>query len=226
MTSIYQVLKAPAAKGEADWPLWRRYRCVSYRRTPIMICTNWMLRDFNSYHLWAAWTSRHGSVSWLNNKLLYQRAVYIFLTRIIYTIPILNSSKKFIDCISRGVELQQFGDGSSCWGYRYIDDIFDGFLHALDRRHKYRWRSLLSWGESMFASPPMFGSCRTNWGTSRTHVRMWRKLNVCWATDPRLSLRKASYGRWNGSTRKHMPVSLLISVPSVRRMIVDVHRRL
>ena len=45
-------------------------------------------------------------------------------------------SFKFIDRISRGVEIQQFGDGSSSRDYTYIDDIVDGVVRALDRRYK------------------------------------------------------------------------------------------
>merc|ERR1712071_709424 len=44
---------------------------------------------------------------------------------------------KFIDRISRGVEIQQFGDGSSSRDYTYIDDIVDGVVRAIDRRHNY-----------------------------------------------------------------------------------------
>jgi len=44
---------------------------------------------------------------------------------------------KFIDRVSRGVEIQQFGDGSSSRDYTYIDDIVDGIVRALDRPHKY-----------------------------------------------------------------------------------------
>lgn len=44
---------------------------------------------------------------------------------------------KFIDRISRGVEIQQFGDGSSSRDYTYIDDIVDGVVRAIDRKHKY-----------------------------------------------------------------------------------------
>jgi UDP-glucuronate 4-epimerase len=40
---------------------------------------------------------------------------------------------KFIDRISRGVAVQQFGDGSSSRDYTYIDDIVDGVVRALDR---------------------------------------------------------------------------------------------
>lgn len=45
---------------------------------------------------------------------------------------------KFIDRVSRGVELQQFGDGSSSRDYTYIDDIVDGVVRAIDRPHKYQ----------------------------------------------------------------------------------------
>jgi UDP-glucuronate 4-epimerase len=44
---------------------------------------------------------------------------------------------KFIDRVSRGVEIQQFGDGSSSRDYTYIDDIVDGVVRAIDRPYKY-----------------------------------------------------------------------------------------
>jgi UDP-glucuronate 4-epimerase len=44
---------------------------------------------------------------------------------------------KFIDRVSRGVEIQQFGDGSSSRDYTYIDDIVDGIIRSIDRPHKY-----------------------------------------------------------------------------------------
>jgi UDP-glucuronate 4-epimerase len=44
---------------------------------------------------------------------------------------------KFIDRVSRGVEIQQFGDGSSSRDYTYISDIVDGIVRAIDRPHKY-----------------------------------------------------------------------------------------
>jgi len=44
---------------------------------------------------------------------------------------------KFIDRVSRGVEMQQYGDGSSSRDYTYISDIVDGVVRAIDRRHKY-----------------------------------------------------------------------------------------
>lgn len=44
---------------------------------------------------------------------------------------------KFIDRVSRGVEMQQFGDGSSSRDYTYISDIVDGVVRAIDRPHKY-----------------------------------------------------------------------------------------
>jgi len=45
---------------------------------------------------------------------------------------------KFIDRVSRGVEMQQYGDGSSSRDYTYISDIVDGVVRAIDRRHKYQ----------------------------------------------------------------------------------------
>jgi UDP-glucuronate 4-epimerase len=44
---------------------------------------------------------------------------------------------KFIDRVSRRLEIQQFGDGSSSRDYTYIDDIVDGIVRAVDRPHKY-----------------------------------------------------------------------------------------
>ena len=44
---------------------------------------------------------------------------------------------KFIDRVSRGMEIQQFGDGSSSRDYTYISDIVDGVVRAIDRPHKY-----------------------------------------------------------------------------------------
>lgn len=44
---------------------------------------------------------------------------------------------KFIDRVSRGLELQQFGDGSSSRDYTYIDDIVDGIVRAIDRPYPY-----------------------------------------------------------------------------------------
>eukprot|EP00615_Pteridomonas_danica_P005090 CAMPEP_0114361886 /NCGR_PEP_ID=MMETSP0101-20121206/25163_1 /TAXON_ID=38822 ORGANISM="Pteridomonas danica, Strain PT" /NCGR_SAMPLE_ID=MMETSP0101 /ASSEMBLY_ACC=CAM_ASM_000211 /LENGTH=241 /DNA_ID=CAMNT_0001507273 /DNA_START=342 /DNA_END=1067 /DNA_ORIENTATION=- len=39
---------------------------------------------------------------------------------------------KFIDRVSRSLEIQQFGDGSSSRDYTYIDDIVDGVILSLD----------------------------------------------------------------------------------------------
>lgn len=44
---------------------------------------------------------------------------------------------KFIDRVSRGEQLQQFGDGSSSRDYTYISDIVDGIVRAIDRPHPY-----------------------------------------------------------------------------------------
>lgn len=44
---------------------------------------------------------------------------------------------KFIDRVNRGLELQQFGDGSSSRDYTYISDIVDGVVRAVDRPHPY-----------------------------------------------------------------------------------------
>ncbi len=45
---------------------------------------------------------------------------------------------KFIDRVSRGAEIQQFGDGSSSRDYTYIDDIVDGVIRSLDRPYGYQ----------------------------------------------------------------------------------------
>lgn len=44
---------------------------------------------------------------------------------------------KFVDRVSRGLELQQFGDGSSSRDYTYIDDIVDGVVRSIDRPYSY-----------------------------------------------------------------------------------------
>lgn len=44
---------------------------------------------------------------------------------------------KFIDRVSRGLEIQQFGDGSSSRDYTYISDIVDGIVRAIDRPYPY-----------------------------------------------------------------------------------------
>lgn len=44
---------------------------------------------------------------------------------------------KFIDRVSRGLQIQQFGDGSSSRDYTYISDIVDGVVRAIDRPHAY-----------------------------------------------------------------------------------------
>jgi len=44
---------------------------------------------------------------------------------------------KFIDRVSRGIELQKFGDGTSSRDYTYISDIVDGVVRSIDRPHPY-----------------------------------------------------------------------------------------
>jgi UDP-glucuronate 4-epimerase len=44
----------------------------------------------------------------------------------------------FIDKVSTGKELMQFGDGSSARDYTYIDDIADGVIRSLDRPQGYQ----------------------------------------------------------------------------------------
>jgi len=45
---------------------------------------------------------------------------------------------KFIDRVSRGIEIQQFGDGSSSRDYTYIDDIVNGIVLSLDKPQGYQ----------------------------------------------------------------------------------------
>ena len=40
---------------------------------------------------------------------------------------------KFVDRVSKGIEIQQFGDGTSSRDYTYIDDVVDGVIRCLDR---------------------------------------------------------------------------------------------
>uniref|UniRef100_A0A6U0H8I3 NAD(P)-binding domain-containing protein n=1 Tax=Helicotheca tamesis TaxID=374047 RepID=A0A6U0H8I3_9STRA len=44
----------------------------------------------------------------------------------------------FIDRVSRGVAIQQYGDGSSSRDYTYISDIVDGVVRAVDRPYPYQ----------------------------------------------------------------------------------------
>ena len=45
---------------------------------------------------------------------------------------------KFIQNVSRGAKIQQFGDGSSSRDYTYIEDIVDGVIRAVDRPYPYQ----------------------------------------------------------------------------------------
>lgn len=45
---------------------------------------------------------------------------------------------QFVDKISRGVEIQKFGDGSSSRDYTYISDIVDGVVRSIDRPYPYQ----------------------------------------------------------------------------------------
>uniref|UniRef100_A0A7S3PA81 NAD(P)-binding domain-containing protein n=1 Tax=Amphora coffeiformis TaxID=265554 RepID=A0A7S3PA81_9STRA len=45
---------------------------------------------------------------------------------------------KFVDRVSRGQILPQYGDGSSSRDYTYIDDIVDGVVRAVDRPYPYQ----------------------------------------------------------------------------------------
>jgi UDP-glucuronate 4-epimerase len=45
---------------------------------------------------------------------------------------------KFIDRISRGIQIEKFGDGSSSRDYTYISDIVDGVVRSIDRPYPYQ----------------------------------------------------------------------------------------
>mmetsp|Transcript_25664 Transcript_25664/g.83186 ORF Transcript_25664/g.83186 Transcript_25664/m.83186 type:complete len:333 (-) Transcript_25664:994-1992(-) len=45
---------------------------------------------------------------------------------------------KFVDKISKGIAIQQFGDGSSSRDYTYVDDIVQGVIASLDRPMGYQ----------------------------------------------------------------------------------------
>mmetsp|Transcript_4123 Transcript_4123/g.7944 ORF Transcript_4123/g.7944 Transcript_4123/m.7944 type:complete len:486 (+) Transcript_4123:46-1503(+) len=45
---------------------------------------------------------------------------------------------KFVDRISRGVEIQKFGDGTSSRDYTFISDIVDGVIRSIDRPYSYQ----------------------------------------------------------------------------------------
>ena len=50
----------------------------------------------------------------------------------------MNRPFKFVDRVSRGQVLPQYGDGSSSRDYTYIDDIVDGVVRAVDRPYPYQ----------------------------------------------------------------------------------------
>ena len=45
---------------------------------------------------------------------------------------------KFVDKISRGLPIQQFGDGTSSRDYTYVDDVVQGIILALDTPSGYQ----------------------------------------------------------------------------------------
>ena len=45
---------------------------------------------------------------------------------------------KFISRVTRGEEIEQFGDGSTSRDYTYIEDIVDGVIRAIDRPYPYQ----------------------------------------------------------------------------------------
>lgn len=45
---------------------------------------------------------------------------------------------KFVDRISRGVEIQKFGDGTSSRDYTFIADIVDGVVRSIDHQYPYQ----------------------------------------------------------------------------------------
>ncbi|KAL3823765.1 hypothetical protein ACHAXA_004858 [Cyclostephanos tholiformis] len=45
---------------------------------------------------------------------------------------------QFVDKISRGAEIQKFGDGTSSRDYTYISDIVDGVVRSIDRPYPYQ----------------------------------------------------------------------------------------
>ena len=45
---------------------------------------------------------------------------------------------KFVDRISRGVEIQKFGNGTSSRDYTFISDIVDGVVRSIDHQYPYQ----------------------------------------------------------------------------------------
>mmetsp|Transcript_7208 Transcript_7208/g.16393 ORF Transcript_7208/g.16393 Transcript_7208/m.16393 type:complete len:448 (-) Transcript_7208:58-1401(-) len=45
---------------------------------------------------------------------------------------------KFVDRVSRGVEIQKFGDGTSSRDYTFISDIVDGVVRSIDHAYPYQ----------------------------------------------------------------------------------------
>ncbi len=89
---------------------------------------------------------------------------------------------KFIDRVSRGVQIQQFGDGSSSRDYTYIDDIVDGVVRAIDRPQGYE----VSWQRTPVLDFP-------------SNVKFLAVLNLL---TPLLLMQVYNLGKGNGTSLK------------------------
>merc|ERR1712137_1315066 len=103
---------------------------------------------------------------------------------------------KFTDRIYRGVEMQQFGDGSSSRDYTYISDIVDGTVRAIDRPYDYQifnlgkgagtsLKKFINLVQENVGKKAIIMSCLTNPEMFLTPVPMWPRPSTCSDTNRR-----------------------------------------
>ena len=76
---------------------------------------------------------------------------------------------KFIDRVSRGQVIQQFGDGSSSRDYTYIDDIVNGVVRAIDRPYPYQ---IFNLGKGSGTSLREFISLVQKYVEKKAHIKI------------------------------------------------------
>ena len=117
---------------------------------------------------------------------------------------------KFIDRVSRGLELQQFGDGSSSRDYTYISDIVDGIIRSIDRPHAYEvfnlgkgsgtsLKSFISIVEKCVGKMAVIKLMPDQPGMFPTPVQMLARRMRCWGIRPLFLLRRVLPRLWSGT---------------------------
>ncbi len=67
--------------------------------------------------------------------LIFDFCQLLFLISLSHTIV---APYKFISRVTRGEQIEQYGDGTTSRDYTYIDDIVDGVVRAIDRPYPYQ----------------------------------------------------------------------------------------